>query len=65
VTLAAVRGTEMSLLTGVLPKAKNGKIKAAGQGYNPALAGIFTLLRPGTGALRGIDLSPLRRVLRY
>ena len=57
-TLAAVRGTEMSLLTGVLPKAKNGKIKAAGQGYNPALAGIFTLLRPGTGALRDLGSTP-------
>ena len=29
---------------GELPKAKNWKIKAAGQGYNPAFAGIFTLL---------------------
>jgi len=56
--LAAVRGTEMSLLTGVLTKAKNGKIKAAGQGYNPALAGIFTLLRPGTGALRDLGSTP-------
>lgn len=37
----------------VFPKGKSTEIKAAGEGYNSTFAGIFTLLHPGTDALRG------------
>jgi len=46
-----------------LPKAKNLEFKAAGQGYNPAFAEIFTWLRPGTGVLR--DLGSTLLLPRY
>ena len=42
----------MSLLTGVLPKCKSRENGLVGEGYKPSFAGVFTLLRPGTGALR-------------
>ena len=41
-------------VTGVLLKGKSGENKSVGEGYNPTFAGIFTLLRPRTGALRGL-----------
>jgi hypothetical protein len=48
------RGIKMSLLAGVLPNGKSGENGLSGEGYNPSFAGIFILLRPGTGALRGL-----------
>ena len=53
------RGLEVSLLTGGLPKGKSGEYGAVGEGYIPTFAGGFTLLRPRTGALRGVEMSLL------
>jgi len=39
------------------PREKGGEIGSFGKGYNPSLAGIFTLLRPRTGTLRGCGNS--------
>jgi len=33
--------------------------EAVGEGYSRGWAGVFELLRPGTGALRGIEMSLL------
>jgi len=46
------RGIEVSLLTCMLPKGKSRENEPIGEGYKPTFAGISTLLRPGTGALR-------------
>ena len=53
----SARGVEVSLLTGVVPKSKGRENEPFGKGFNPALAGIFTLMRrerraPGTWATR-------------
>ena len=40
------------LLTGVLPRGKSGEKRPVGLGYKPSFAGVFTLMRPRTGALR-------------
>jgi len=60
----ALRGIDLSLLTGGLSNGKSGEYALSGEGYSPSFAGILTLLRPGTGALRGIDLSLLTGLLR-
>ena len=44
---------------GGLPKGKSWENGPVGAGYKPSLAGVFTLLRPGTGALRGLGQQAL------
>ena len=38
-----------------MPIVKRLWLKAEGQGYSPTFVGIFKLLRPGTGVLRGFE----------
>jgi len=45
---------------GVLLIGKNWENGPVGEGYKPSFAGVVTLLRPGTGALRGLGNTPSR-----
>jgi len=42
---------------GVLLIGKNWENGPVGEGYKPSFAGVVTLLRPGTGALRGLGMD--------